>query len=198
MNSYTTLKRSKGMRPVRTEIAHIRLEPRMRFAAELGARFQKCSISSFIERALSNFLNTIQVPYWVARHAEGKRDKDYEFNEFIDRLWHADEVMRFIKMAQIAPSLLDHEEEFIWEFVQREECFWLPPTQNQPREPIIEVIRDAWPDLLSYAKTGEFDSTKLRDSIMHHAHFKSEATRQRFMEVWHVMWPTSSNSNSET
>ncbi len=182
------LKRKRGIRLARTEIVHIRLEPRTRFAAELGSRLHKRSLSSFIEAAIENYLTTIEFPSFAHNKFASAK-----LNSVVDQLWHIDEITRFIRLAQTLPTLLTYEEECIWELIVHEHCFWYQSKKTKQREPLIDLIREAWEDLQEFTKTGEFDFQKLRNKVIEHSEFDSEETFKAFSELWNELWPDPEN-----
>lgn len=95
-----------GAKTSRSETVTVRLNPELRFLAEVAARKQHRTLSSFIE--------------WAVQEAtEGVSPA----------LWDVDEADRFINMAINEPTLLTFEEQRIWKMVKE---VWL--LSKPPRE----------------------------------------------------------------
>lgn len=109
----------KGAKTSRSETVSIRLDPELRYMAEIGARIQRRSLSSFIEWAVSRSLNEIEFTQNFDRDGE-------PYPVFLQKirkeLWDVDEPDRFVKLAFRNPSLLNHEEQIVWKLVR--ECGW--------------------------------------------------------------------------
>jgi hypothetical protein len=89
--------------PVRSITVGVRLDHRLHYLAELAARKQRRSLSSFLEWAVKE---SLQGSYLLAAEA--------------DELWHPDKAKRFARLASRYPELLTYQEEVIWKRFREE------------------------------------------------------------------------------
>lgn len=154
----------------RTETIGFRLEPKLRFAAELAARKQRRSLSSFIEWAVEDAVKRI-----VLESHESSNYNEPPFEETaydaINSIWDVDEADRFAKLAFKYPVLLDHEEEVLWKLIRLQGWFWRG-NYNDNKEWIWKVkenslvfnrLRENW-DILNKVAKGELTEDQLPDS----------------------------------
>lgn len=91
--------------PVRSITVGVRLDPRLHYLAELAARKQRRSLSSFLEWAVKERLKEM-----------------WKLAEEADRLWHPNKAERFARLAARYPELLTYQEEVIWKRFSEERC----------------------------------------------------------------------------
>lgn len=111
-----TFKREQvgGGRLVRTETVTVRLDPKLRYLAELAARKQRRTVSSFIEWAIEESLDRV---YLDPNHATN-------VSQEAQNLWDVDEPDRFGKLALRYPDLLTHEEQVLWKVIRENSYVW--------------------------------------------------------------------------
>jgi predicted HicB family RNase H-like nuclease len=90
----------------RSEVVTVRLDPRLRYTAELVARKERRTVSSFIESAVEQAVNKVFT------------------KTAIDKVWDTDETVRFIKLATQSPELLNHQEQVLWRQIKRMPECW--------------------------------------------------------------------------
>ena len=105
-----------GSKLSRSEITTIRLDPKLRYLAELAARKQRRTLSSFIEWAVESTLNRLPISEWDGG--------EYTFREKAEQLWDVDEADRFAKLAFGFPELMTHDEQVIWKLVKENGGLW--------------------------------------------------------------------------
>jgi hypothetical protein len=93
----------------------IRLDPKLRYLAELAARSHRRTLSSFIEWAVQQSLSSV-----VLRN-EGK---DVRLVDAADSLWDVDEADRFVKLVHHSYDLLIHEEQVLWKLISENGFLW--------------------------------------------------------------------------
>lgn len=111
----TDRKRLGGAKLARSEVVTVRLDPKLRYLAELAARKQRRTLSSFIEWAIEDTLARFPLkegPDWMTSVLSES-----------ENLWDVDEADRFAKLALKFPELLSHEEQITWKLVR--ECGYL-------------------------------------------------------------------------
>ena len=93
----------------RSEVVTVRLDPKLRYLAELAARKQRRTLSSFIEWAIEQSL------------AEVELAKSATVADKARALWDVDECDRFIKLALHDESLLNFREQVLWKCIQEQQ-----------------------------------------------------------------------------
>ncbi|CCQ90391.1 hypothetical protein NITGR_280107 [Nitrospina gracilis 3/211] len=109
-------KKGGGGKLTRSEIVQVRLDPKLKFAAELAARKQRRTLSSFIE--------------WVVDQAIKKEPLSIDpqnhltIFEAAESVWDLNDAIRFVLLARKLPSLLTYEEELIWKLICETQVYW--------------------------------------------------------------------------
>jgi hypothetical protein len=103
----------------RSEVISVRLDPKLRFGAELAARTQRRTLSSLIEWAVEFALKTIKM-----RDPRFFNDPDITLSEALDLVWDVDETDRFLKLAMYYPELLTFEEQVLWKLIRENGYVW--------------------------------------------------------------------------
>jgi hypothetical protein len=130
-----------GSKLSRSETVTVRLDPKLRYLAELAARKQRRTLSSFIEWAVEESLTNVKL-----REASGNNEDEYmpaiSVGSGQKSLWDVDEADRFCKLAIQFPELLTHEEQVLWKLVRENGAMWKGKF-SQGREWVWRVERDA-------------------------------------------------------
>jgi hypothetical protein len=117
-------RKSGGGKLSRSETVTVRLDPQLRYLAELAARKQRRTLSSFIEWAIEGALHRV-----ILREADPSYNEDEHFPEITvgghgPFLWDVDEADRFVRLAQNFPELLTHEEQILWKLIRENGFLW--------------------------------------------------------------------------
>jgi len=141
------MRKGGGGKLSRSETVTVRLDPKLRYLAELAARLHRRTLSSYVEWAIEASLdNNVLKPDFDGRGASIKDDAEY--------LWDVDEADRFAKLALRYPHLLSHEEQVRWKLIR--ECGYLwrgkygpPPAQEWSWQVVedsfcFDRLRDKW------------------------------------------------------
>jgi hypothetical protein len=158
----STRKRGGG-KLARSEIVQVRLDQKLRFAAELAARKQRRTLSSFIEWAIDEILNDVKIP---SSGAWGKKPLEVSAHEAIQMIWDVNEADRFIKLVHAFPNLLTHDEERIWGLIIEFQAYWLTDkdkdldVEKSPEKIDFSLLRIAFPYFKQFSKA-EIDSTTM-------------------------------------
>ena len=105
----TTKRRGGGGKLTRSEQVSIRLDPKLRFAAELAASKERRTLSSFIEWAVERAVKEIPL---VSREGQWLTADVVTHN-----VWDLDEAYRFSLLGMNYPELLTYEEQKLWKFI---------------------------------------------------------------------------------
>ncbi|MGD0289464.1 MAG: hypothetical protein ABSC63_07420 [Candidatus Binataceae bacterium] len=106
---------------VRSETVTVRLDPKLRYLADLAGRKQRRTLSSFIEWAIEEALKTVT----IGEHYDD-RGNNYttSIGTAASELWDVDAPERFVKLAFRYPELLNHEEQLLWKLIRQHGFFW--------------------------------------------------------------------------
>ena len=132
-----------GSKLSRSETVTVRLDPKLRYLAELAARKQRRTLSSFIEWAIADTLNR------VILQSDGPGSASVA--DAASRLWDVDEADRFVRLAFDYPDLLTHDEQILWKFIKENGLLWKGryteekwTWQVEERNLVIGHLREHW------------------------------------------------------
>jgi hypothetical protein len=108
-------KRGGGGKLSRSETVTVRLDPKLRYLAELAARRQRRTLSSFIEWAIEENLKSVHL---------NSDDPSTSISSQAAELWDVDEPDRFAKLAIRYPQMLTHDEQVVWKLIRENGCVW--------------------------------------------------------------------------
>jgi hypothetical protein len=112
-------RKGRGGKLARSETVTVRLDPKLRYLAELGARKQRRTLSSFIEWAIEDSLSRVHL-------YEGSDNGDHSLSVADEKsnLWDVDEADRFVKLALAYEYMLTHEEQVLWKLIRETGFVW--------------------------------------------------------------------------
>lgn len=111
-------KKGRKKKSIRTETIGFRLDPKLRFAAEMAARKQRRSLSNFIEWAVEEAVaNVVLGP-------NQKSGDEQTAHDLMHSVWDVDEPDRFINLASKFSYLLTHDEEKLSKLIVSSGWFW--------------------------------------------------------------------------
>lgn len=162
MADQKTTRDGKGGR--KSEVITIRLDPRLKYLAELAARRQRRPLSSYVEWAIEESLRHVRPSY-----DNTPIDQETTFADAASSLWDVDEADRFANLALRYPELLTHGEQVVWKLIQ--ECGFLWRGQyggpdnkwqwNVREDSLLkERLRQVWQTFLKVA-SGELSASQL-------------------------------------
>ena len=121
-------KKGAGGNLTRTQVVTVRLDPKLRYLAELAALKQRRTLSSYIEWAVQDSLSRVYLC-----EGSGFNDEGVTVQDEGDKLWDVDEPDRFAKLALNYPELLTHDEQIKWKLIRENGFLWRG-----------RMIRDVW------------------------------------------------------
>jgi hypothetical protein len=142
-----------GSKLTRSETVTVRLDPKLRYLAELAARKHRRTLSSFIEWALEQQTNEVNLV----------RDDDLNVRTILsasDELWDVDEPDRFAKLAMNYPELLTHQEQVLWKLIRDITSLWLGCDRSKLESLHLRRLREHW-DKLKGVASGELPDSSL-------------------------------------
>lgn len=141
----------------RTETVQVRLDPKLRYTAELAAWKERRTLSSFIEWAVERSVKEV----YVARDTHGNL---VSASQVADEVWNSIDVYRFLNLAANYPELLSSDEQRIWDFITGNDVFWtVPRTSGSDQEKNPLQIEDEMKELkakINSSLSQASDSTK--------------------------------------
>lgn len=113
-------RKSGGGKLSRSETVTVRLDPKLRYLAELAAKKQRRTLSSFIEWAIEDALGRVTIYEGTGYNS----DHDLSVGQEAANLWDVDDADRFAKLAVRYPDLLTHEEQVLWKLIKENGYLW--------------------------------------------------------------------------
>lgn len=148
------MRKGGGGKLSRTETVTVRLDSKLRYLAELAARKQRRTLSSYIEWAIEDSLKSVLLHQGTGYNG----DANVSVAEEVKRLWDVDEAERFVRLAIHYPELLTHQEQEVWKLLL--DSLLLAPAQSRLRggpiqwdsavleDQVFPAVRRKWPDLM--------------------------------------------------
>lgn len=112
-------RKAGGGKLARSETVTVRLDPKLRYLAELAALRQRRTVSSFIEWAIEDSLGRVIIQESGYANGPGTSVADVAA-----KLWDVDDADRFAKLALSFPDLLTHEEQKRWKLIRENGFLW--------------------------------------------------------------------------
>ena len=148
------IKRSDGAAK-RSEVVTVRLDPKLKYLAELAARKHRRPLSSFIEWAVEESLSKV-----VLKESNAGSISVADAERMLN-LWDLDEPDRIVRLAINFPDLLTLEEQMIWKLVRENGSLWRGSYEGGDREwewkldnesIVWDNIREHWDDFREVAR----------------------------------------------
>jgi hypothetical protein len=130
---------SGGGKLSRSEVVTVRLDPKTRYLAELAARRQRRTLSSYIEWAVAESLDMF-VDWEPSRIGD---DGQLE----AERFWDVDDCDRLVKLALYDKSLLNFREQVLWKRIQEQAA--PGDIDLSERKAKWEKVRKIWAQLMA-------------------------------------------------
>ncbi len=109
-------KSGAGGKLSRSETVTVRLDPKLRYLAELAARLHRRTLSSYVEWSIKVALDTEDLNSDGGIRRTIGNEAEY--------LWDVDDADRFAKLALRYPHLLTHEEQVKWKLIRESGAVW--------------------------------------------------------------------------
>lgn len=149
----TEAKRKSKTGAPRTEVFAMRLDPKLKYLAEIAARKQRRSLANFVEWAIEQALTRVHLVEPMFNNDSGVTVADATA-----RLWALDEPDRLIKLADNYPDLLTYDEQLIWRIICDYTAFNKGAKRisrfKEENEIDMKLVRECWPEIKAYALGG--------------------------------------------
>ena len=147
----------------RSETVTVRLDPKLRYLAELAARKQRRTVSSFIEWAVEDSLSRIYL--YESNDFNGQYNRSIADESSI--LWDVDEADRFVNLAIKYPELLSHDEQKLWKLIRENGWLWKGNSKSGEWKWKIDIdticydrLRESW-EIFKAVAEGHGDKSTL-------------------------------------
>lgn len=127
-----------GGKLTRTETVTVRLDPKLRYLAELAALKQRRTVSSFIEWAIEDSLGRVYI-----QEPGFNNDLGTSVADVAAKLWDVDDADRFAKLALSYPDLLTHEEQKRWKLIRENGYLWKGNSNKNNGKWTWQVVEDS-------------------------------------------------------
>jgi len=108
----TATKRKAGPKLAKTENVQVRLDPHLKWSAELAARIHRQPLSAFLEWCVAHSLPDV---------VTSRGDRAMVIG---DTTWDTEPADRLMRLAMRFPELLTYPESKIWKYVKETIAFW--------------------------------------------------------------------------
>jgi len=144
-------RRGGGGKLSRSETVTIRLDPMLNYLADIAARVNRQTKSSFIEMAVRDA---------VARTALRPQQADVTVWSETREIWDVDEADRFVKLALRYPELLTFEEQVLWKTICQYDYYWDNQKERKLENAHWPRLRGDWENLKLVAR-GDLSASEL-------------------------------------
>ncbi|MEQ9446049.1 MAG: hypothetical protein RJS98_10820 [Rhodospirillaceae bacterium] len=131
--------------PQKAGAVTVRLDPKLKYLADLAARKQRRPLSGLIEWAVEESLSK------VILEEDRNGDTSLMDAERFRGLWDVDEADRVAKLALYYPELLSYDEQIIWKLVRTNGLLWKGKYDDgtwtwktEPEKLIWDRFREHW------------------------------------------------------
>lgn len=171
----TERKRKAKAGTTRTEVFAMRLDPKLKYLAEIAARKQRRSLANFIEWSVEQSLGKVLL---VEIEPFGG-PQDRTVLDEASKLWDLEPSDRFIKLAENYPDLLTYEEQLIWKAIHeitamdsyKDEAgktqyvtYDFVNGEGKNKKPDNFTIRELWTTLVAYSE-GHVTEKDVREEL---------------------------------
>ena len=145
-----------GGKLTRSETVTVRLDPKLRYLAELAARKQRRTVSSFIEWAVEDSLGRLMLT-----DDSGFKARETNLADEAAYLWDVDEADRFARLALRYPDMLTHDEQVRWKLIRENGYLWRGHESGadekwtwtvEERSLVYERLREHWSKFVAVAE----------------------------------------------
>ena len=136
----------------RTEVFALRLDPKLKYLAEIAARKQRRSLANFVEWAIEEALKGVSLA-------------ELDMNgcgptvaSVATQLWALDEPDRLRNLATHYPELLSYDEQLVWRVICEHSTYNLDTKRISrfANEKMFDaaLVRACWPEIKAFALEG--------------------------------------------
>jgi len=104
----------------RSENVSVRLNPKTRYGADLVARLERRTLSSYCEGLVEKANKNTKIDILQTDNTK----RDIALNGLLELIWDVEESQRFIRLAFYCSQLLNHDEDFLFSLIKKNGYFW--------------------------------------------------------------------------
>lgn len=132
----------------------VRFDPKIKHAADMAARYQRRTLSSYIEWAVEFALTNSDT-----KNLSGQT---IDLWEVAEKTFDVDDSEKLIRIALYAPNLLNYDEKQIWKVIETHPYFWrtheayidrISGYTNKDLD--LDKIREQWENILKVVENGQ-------------------------------------------
>jgi len=123
----------------RTEIISVRLDPKLRYLAELAARKHRRALSNCIEWAIAESMKQVYLP-----KDHDNLQANISISDMSNELWDIKAPDRFVKLAFKFPELLTLEEQVLLEIIRGSEDLWSNDCELEEGSENEGLLKERW------------------------------------------------------
>ncbi|RZI43212.1 hypothetical protein EGT07_10235 [Herbaspirillum sp. HC18] len=112
------VRKAGGAKTSRSETVTVRLDPKTRYLAEIAARKQYKTLSSFMEWAVAKSFDSIVLHHIYHTDDHENDEEVITLSDLAPKLWDVDPAERFVRLAILEPHLLTHDEQILWKNIR--------------------------------------------------------------------------------
>ena len=151
-------RRKGGGKLSRSETVTVRLDPKLRYLAEMAARRQRRTVSSYIEWAIENSF----------KHFSLDLNDNRSLAEEAEALWDVDEADRLARLALRHPDLLTHDEQVLWKLIRENGYLWRGDYEGRDEQwtwtveeesLMFDRLRQHWPKFCAVSEGNAIPAT---------------------------------------
>ena len=146
-------KRKSKLGGVKTEVFAMRLDPKLKYLAEIGARSQRRSLANFVEWAIEKALMEV---FLAEPDTRGNGPTVFSASA---TLWALDEADRLQNLVTHFPDLLTYDEQLIWRVICEHTVYSRDSqtTCSFKNGDTVDMglVRQCWSEIKGYALEGQ-------------------------------------------
>lgn len=146
----TEKKRKSKVGTPRTEVFAMRLDPKLKYLADIAARKQRRSLASFVECGIER---EIKNTYLV--EPNDYNNQGVTAADSASKLWALDESDRLINLATSFPDLLTYDEQTVWRVICEHSTYdkiMKSACRFKVNDTVdVNLVRNCWPEIKAFA-----------------------------------------------
>ena len=148
------LKKKGGGKLSRSATVSVRLDPKLKHAADMAARYQRRTLSSLIEWAVEDSLARLEI--------KDSSNNNVNFMNVSEKTSDMNDSEKLVRIAIFFPSLLTYDELMAWKVIETHEYFWRTNEAYNNKSAgyaitdlALDNILEQWTNIVSLVDGGE-------------------------------------------
>lgn len=157
----TKRRKGGGGKLSRSETVSVRLDPKLKFAADLAARKHRRTLSSLIELAIEK-ITKATIIYQLVILSEGTEETTAY--DVMEEVYDPEEADRLVKLADRYKNCLTHDEEVMWKLIHEKDELWTDFNKSNVANLNFKLLRNCFEDLKKFVQ-GDINEEGLHSKI---------------------------------